>query len=494
MRRWGLMFTHFPCRLSFLVVAVGVGACQAPVVVQPAPSASNGSGGSGGVGPGSGSDGPPMLLLPDAGPTPTPTPTASASTCATQVHVAELAPVDLLLLVDTSSSMGERSGTETKWDKARDSLRAFVSDPASAGLGVGMMFFPTSGADARQTCQQASDCTSVSPARPTTGSPCNFQGVCYAPGLPIPDRLCAPGNTTNVLSCPTGMTCVRRGTCSMTGRICGEGAPCDGGTADRCQLDVGMCQGSDDNCRVDHFGKPDVDVGDLPAQAGAITAALALRAPNGATPMVLAVESGFAALRARQMAFPDRRQVLVLSTDGLPSGCGLTQSVAAVVDRISKAQAATPAIPTYVVGVFGPQDLAMAQPALQMFAQRGGTGMPFLLSTGDDLNQRLLAALQKIRGKVVACEYTIPAPSMGALDFGKVNVRTTSQGATAELDYVTSADRCSADKGGWYYDNLPASATPPTRVIICPASCARLSGDSGAQVDLVFGCATRRID
>jgi Mg-chelatase subunit ChlD len=432
MRRWGLMSNHFLRRVSFLVVAVGVGACHASAV-HPGPSnsnRSNGTGGTGGVGPGSGSDGAPMLMLPDAGATMTATPTASAATCATQMHVAERAPVDLLLLVDTSSSMGERSGTQTKWDKARDSLRAFVSDPASAGLGVGMMFFPTSGADARQACQQASDCTSVSPAMPTTGSPCL----------------------------------------------------------------LGVCQSFDDGCRVDHFGKPDVDVGDLPAQAGAITTALALRAPNGATPMVLAVDSAFAALRARQIAFPNRRQALVLSTDGLPSGCGLTQSVAAVVDRISGAQAATPAIPTYVVGVFTPEEINMAQPTLQMFAQRGGTGMPFLLSTGDDLNQKLLAALQKIRGLVVACEYTIPAPSMGALDFGKVNVRTTSQGTTAELAYVTSADKCSADKGGWYYDHLPASGMPPSRVIICPASCTRLSSDSGAQVELVFGCATRRID
>jgi hypothetical protein len=430
--RWGLMSKHFLLRLSLLLLVVGVAACHA-ADVHPGPGASNGpsattgSGGSGGAGSLTGSIDALMPMLPDAGATVTPT--APAATCATQVHVAERAPVDLLLLVDTSKSMGEMSGTQSKWDKARDSLRTFVSDPASAGLGVGMMFFPTTGADARQTCQQASDCTSVSPAMPTVGSPCN----------------------------------------------------------------LGMCQGVDDNCRVDHFGKPDVDMGDLPAQAGAITTALTMRVPNGATPMVLAVESGFAALRARQLAFPDRRQALVLSTDGLPSGCGLTQSVSAVVDRIGKAQAATPAIPTYVVGVFAQGELDMAQPALQMFAQAGGTGTPFLLSTGDDLNQKLLAALQKIRGQVVACQYAIPQ-GMGALDFGKVNVRTTSQGATAELAYVTSADKCAADKGGWYYDHPPASGLPPSRVMICPASCTRLVGDSTAQVELVFGCATRTID
>jgi hypothetical protein len=426
------MSKHLLRRFSFLAVVVGVGACQASAV-RPGPGDSNGStgtGGSGGAGPVIGSDGSPMPILPDAGTSMTMTPAATPSTCATQVHVAERAPVDLLLLVDTSSSMKDMSGTQSKWDKARDSLRAFVSDPASAGLGVGVMFFPTTGADARQTCQQASDCTSVSPVMPTPGSPCIN----------------------------------------------------------------GMCQSFDDGCRVDHFGKPDVEMGDLPAQAGAITTALTARAPNGATPMVLAVDSGLEALRARHMDSPNRRQALVLCTDGLPSGCGLTQSVAAVTDRIGKAQAATPAIPTYVVGVFAPQDLAMAQPALQMFAQRGGTGTPFLLSTGDDLNQKLLAALQKIRGQVVACEYAIPAQSVGALDFGKVNVRTTSQGATAELAYVASADKCTADKGGWYYDHLPASGMPPARVMICPSSCARLSGDSAAQVELVFGCATRTID
>jgi hypothetical protein len=145
-----------------------------------------------------------------------------------------------------------------------------------------------------------------------------------------------------------------------------------------------------------------------------------------------------------------------------------------------------------VVGVFAADEIADAQPALARFATVGGTGAPFIITTGADLNQRLLAALKQIRGQAVSCEYNIPPPQKGALDLGKVNVRTSRQGRTDDLANVASADRClpDPDRGGWYYERAPGGGQP-NRLVICPATCDRLRADPTARVELVFGCATR---
>jgi len=268
-----------------------------------------------------------------------------------------------------------------------------------------------------------------------------------------------------------------------------EGSPCPGGAADRCAVTPGTCRTVDEGCNVTAFGKLDVDVGDLPGHAGAVTMALAAREPDGATPMALGVDSALHGLAARRMSQPQRRQVLVLATDGQPSGCGQGQSVAAVETLLQQARAGVPAVPTYVVGVFATDEIAQSQPALQRFATAGGTTMPFILATGDDLTQRLLMALTEIRKQSVACEYAIPRPQSGTIDFNRVNVRATSGGATEEPPNVTGPDRCPAT-GGWYYDPPPASGTTPSRLVLCPATCDRLRADPAARVELVFGCMT----
>jgi hypothetical protein len=115
---------------------------------------------------------------------------------------------------------------------------------------------------------------------------------------------------------------------------------------------------------------------------------------------------------------------------------------------------------------------------------------PFVLATGADLSERLLGALKQIRERSVACAYNIPRPQKGAIDFGKVNVRTTTQAGAAEPAYVTSAGQCKPDKGGWYYDPAPSATATPSRLVLCPATCDGLRADPGARVDLVFGCTT----
>ncbi len=478
--------------VALVVAACGaLGGCRAASVegglepaLAPGPPGPGG-GAAGGGAPASG----PGLVLPEPGPGAGAPP--AVGTCASEVHTAERAPVDLLLLVDTSDSMNQLSGARSKWELTRQALQAFVGDPASAGLGVGLLFFPSTTPPATTACQQDGDCAAVSPA---VERACRKQGFCFAPGLPvITNRACAP-NYMSPFNCPAGMMCLPQGRCPLGGGPCVEGAPCSGAAGDTCRIDPGVCLIQGGGCDRAPYQRLDVEVGELPAQAGPLTAALAARAPDGSTPLPVAAQAALAFLRARASSQPGRRAALVLATDGLPSpGCGEAQPVEAVVSRLEQGRSGAPSIPSYVVGVFGANGLAEARPALERFASAGGTGAPFILTTGDDLSQRLLEALQTIRGQAVACEYAIPRPATGALDLARVNVRTTSARTVEELAQVPAADRCLPDRGGWYYET-PAPGAPPARLVICPASCARLRTDPTARVDLLFGCATRTID
>jgi hypothetical protein len=423
----------------------------------------------------------PTLNLPDAGPPATP----PAQTCAQEVHVAEKTPVELLLLVDSSDSMAFTSGAQTKWERLRAALDSFVREPASAGLGVGVSFFP--GSPPVHMCQRDADCAGI----PNVAPSCTGEGVCVAPGVPLVDRRCAPGIVTP-FNCSAGLTCKRRGRCSASGGLCFEGGPCPGpSAADQCVVPPGRCRAMNNYCDVGNFGKLDVEIGDLPGHADALTEALRLREPDGSTPMVRAVESVVAALASRPKPAVPRRTALILATDGYPSCEG--QTIDGVVGRLQQAFGGTPSLPTYVVGVFSADEVAEAQMNFARLAAAGGTGSPIILTTGDDLTEKLLGALTSIRDKVVACDYAIPQPENEPLDLAKVNVSATARSQTLELGRVGAADQC-AGRRAWYYDVPPSGSTTPTRVVLCPASCSFVQADPAAHVDLAFGCATRIVE
>ena len=67
----------------------------------------------------------------------------SACECASSSQTATLIPLDIFIMMDQSGSMGDPTGTGvSKWDAVKQALSAFVGDPASAGIGVGIQYFP----------------------------------------------------------------------------------------------------------------------------------------------------------------------------------------------------------------------------------------------------------------------------------------------------------------------------------------------------------------
>jgi hypothetical protein len=185
--------------------------------------------GRGGAGGGVGTGGAPSLSIDAAGggrgPAPADGGSDGAASCATESHEAVMVPLDLLLLVDTSGSMGEGAGAETKWTMTRTALTSFWKDGRSAGMGLGLQFFPYQGAD--RTCTADGEC---GPGFVNPGT-CGDKGACAAAGggKPIAElRACDPDGLTG--DCPTGTTCAAVGRCSIGGGGCAPaGTPCPAG-------------------------------------------------------------------------------------------------------------------------------------------------------------------------------------------------------------------------------------------------------------------------
>jgi hypothetical protein len=252
-----------------------------------------------------------------------------------------------------------------------------------------------------------------------------------------------------------------------------------------------FCTG-DESCGAALYANPIVGIADLPGAQPGLSTALAAIVPQGGTPTTPAVQGALNQLRARAMANPDRKPVLVLATDGLPTGC-FPNSSTSVATALTAARTGTPSVLTYVIGVFQQAQLIRSQPALNEMATAGGTGMPFVLTTGADLSMRFLNAISQIRGTALGCEFTIPRPTMGTIDFGQVNVGYKGTAGSEDLRYVESMDRCDPVRGGWYYDVKPAMGTP-TRVHLCPVTCDKVQAEAKAgmpgSVQLRFGCKT----
>jgi hypothetical protein len=90
-----------------------------------------------------------------------------------------------------------------------------------------------------------------------------------------------------------------------------------------------------------------------------------------------------------------------------------------------------------------------------------------------------------VSGSQVACELAMPAPPQGeTLDPTKVNVKYNSGTTSTTLNQVQTANDCSF--GGWYYDDN----TNPTKISLCPSTCASVQQDQNANLKIELGCST----
>jgi hypothetical protein len=457
-----------------------------------------GTAGAGGVtlgGGAGGSSSPPGggVALPDAAPASEDAPPPSSGTCAEDSVKAERVPVDLLLLVDSSSSMATAGAgtTVSKYNLVKQAMIAFSLDPASAGLGLGLQFFPQPGSGSR--CASDADCggatnSSMPPCQPVSACAQALAGGTF--------RGCSPNR-----ACPAGDSCVPLGRCARSLADCTAiGQPCPGGVADDTCMGLGKaCESSTGErrlCTPDGYVEVAAPIAPLPAPGQRLIArGLGDRSPGGDTPLRPAVEGSLMHLRAHLAGKPGRKGALVLASDGVPSpGCP-GNTIAATSALLAAARMATPPVPTYVIGVYLPAE-AQARADIDSLASAGGGAPAFVIAPNEDLGKKFLDTLAQIRGQALPCELTIPAERPGALaiDFGKVNVRWKGAAGEEDVLYTGGPTRCDRVLGGWHYDVDPATGARPTRIVACEATCRRWKAEPTASVDLRFGCQTRVIE
>ncbi|MCA9631490.1 MAG: VWA domain-containing protein [Myxococcales bacterium] len=250
---------------------------------------------------------------------------------------------------------------------------------------------------------------------------------------------------------------------------CGEYGPCLFNT---CHFGGGQ-----DSCVAADYTQPVVQIAPLPGNASQIQTAISGTTPNGnTTPVAPALAGALTYATAYADARPDHQVVVVLATDGDPSGC-TNNSVSLAATYAETGNTNTPQVKTFVIGI---GDLS----ALNQIAQKGGTNSAFIVSSGN-AGQGFLDALNEIRG-AVTCQYKIPVPAEGDPNPDKVNVGITQEGMEQEVIPQVSGPGACVGQPGWYYDN-PSN---PTQILLCPASCDIVEYSDSVVVDVVIGCDT----
>ncbi len=127
------------------------------------------------------------------------TPDAS---CAATVVKADLIPLDMYIMTDKSSSM-----IGTRWNDVKKAIIGFSNDPASAGIGVGIQYFPKLPAQYTSTCSNDSQCGGYGPCWLSYCRACTVTHY-STPDVPItvlPGAVAAITNSINAIT-PFGGT------------------------------------------------------------------------------------------------------------------------------------------------------------------------------------------------------------------------------------------------------------------------------------------------
>lgn len=336
---------------------------------------------------------------------------------------AEKVPLDMYIMLDQSGSMTDppTGGSGTKWSAVTSAIGAFVNQGQSAGIGVGIQYFPL-----------------------PSGVTC--------PSVPVQcssDLDCSPGCGPCVQPFPT-----------FPGFCTGVGAA--------------------DSCQAADYATPDVPIALLPGNASAIVQSMAGHSPVGGTPTSAALQGAVDQATSWATAHPGHVVIAVLATDGDPTSCDSNLSA---INAIAAAGASgSPQVLTFVIGVGG------SVSALNGIAAAGGTSQAYMIDTNPNVQQAFLDALNDIQGQALPCSYLIPDPPPGeSIDFGAVNVSLSpGGGATETIPQVSGPGACLPGEKAWYYDD-PAN---PTQIVLCPDTCALVSADEGASIDVVLNCAT----
>ncbi|MET0282970.1 MAG: vWA domain-containing protein [Polyangiales bacterium] len=236
----------------------------------------------------------------------------------------------------------------------------------------------------------------------------------------------------------------------------------------------------EEKCEAARYAVPDVAMRTLPDNRDPVRASIDAHwfsheeccdtEEHSGTPTRPAIEGAAAYLRDWLATQPDHVGVILLATDGEPSGVCDDNKVQNVANAIAEAASASPPVKTYVIGI-GDND------ALDELAEAGGTGQGALIvdGSGAQTEAQFLAAVERIRETALPCDYPL-----GDVDPSRLNLVASMGNTEVELRNVARREDCTRD--GWYFDGT-------SRVALCPDACRELGQARGA-VRIREGCQT----
>jgi hypothetical protein len=234
------------------------------------------------------------------------------------------------------------------------------------------------------------------------------------------------------------------------------------------------------SCYIPNYATPEVEIGILPGNTGALQTAIGLHAPTTFTPTAAALQGAIQHMQAWGPAHPGRQPVVVLVTDGFPTECD-PQDPSLIAQIAQTAYDGTPRIMTFVVGFQSGEALDN----LGQIAKAGGTGEAFLIKDGD-VGSQFVQAMLGISTTPLDCAFDIPATTSTGdpIDLSQIWVEYVSA-ATHQPLTITQLDnlgQCAAAAEGWYLD-----APPPTskKVMVCPQTCKKFAAGS---MHIKLGC------
>jgi hypothetical protein len=466
--------------------------------------------------------------------------------CAGDVEMGMPVPVDVYVMLDISGSMLDPSGTSgvTKWDAVKSALNSFFTDAQSAGLSVAIQYFPLRTPGTPTSCTSDTDCGTAGPcllnvcaqtpsvfvactpsADPADTAPCTNavqrdDGPCTNSVCHLSGKACTSETDCQTIQ-PSLGKCVQFGSCAGDPTLsCGIANPGHDQPGCGANNTAGMCVAAtssfcvhETQCDPDAYATPAVDFLTLPDTAMALSTSIAAQMPAGDTPTRQALLGAVAHARAHAAANIGHSVVILLATDGLPTDCtggrevsgettaALNDVVAVTTEAFTPAVATNASIQTFVIGVFADSEQASAQMNLDQIAKAGGSDQAFVVTSGGDVQQEFLTALNDIRSARLSCEFQLPTPASGSmLDLTQVNVELTTgvsngsagmnaagsagtSGMSSELYYVTPTG-CTGADDEWHYDQEPKA----TKLVACPKTCDMLKMTKNAQVSVKLGC------
>jgi hypothetical protein len=231
------------------------------------------------------------------------------------------------------------------------------------------------------------------------------------------------------------------------------------------------------SCTAD-YRTPEVELGLLPGNAGAVVGAMQKHQPTSFTPTAPALSGAIAHMKEWAQNHPYHAPVVVLVTDGFPTECD-PRDITGVAEIAKTGLDTEPKVYTVVVGL----NLGVGGSSLNELAAAGGTNKAFFINGGDIASQ-FVDAMLNIRLGPQVCRFDVPTPAGQILDISQVAVTYYSPDTMqeAQVPQLEGPGDCALHMDeGWFYD----SPTRPTKIELCSGTCGRMARDA---FSVSFGC------